>query len=219
MGGAGTFARGQGRALGGPPLGRAGYAGGWSVDSSRAKRSGTTPTLLKAALAYARRGVPVLPCEPGGKRPLTYNGFWDASADPRHVAAWWDRWPDANLGVPTGERSGLLVLDIDPGAGGPESLAALERAHGAFPKTAKTRTGGGGVHIFFVYPATQEVRNSAGKLGPGLDVRGEGGYVIVPPSRTRGVYEWLDRTPLAQPSWLLECLRERSIGSGEERLF
>ena len=177
------------------------------------------PTLLKAALAYACSGVPVFPCEPGGKRPLTYNGFWDASADPRRVAAWWDRWPDANLGVPTGERSGLLVLDIDPGVGGPESLAALERAHGTLPKTARTRTGGGGVHVFFGYPAAEEVRNSAGKLGPGLDVRGEGGYVIVPPSRTRGAYEWLDRTPLAQPSWLLECLRERSIGTGEERLF
>ena len=201
------------------PLDVRDYAGGLSVDSSRAKRSETTPTLLKAALAYARRGVPVFPCEPEGKRPLTYNGFWDASADPRRVAAWWDRWPDANLGVPTGERSGLLVLDIDPGTGGLESLAALERAYGTLPKTAKTRTGCGGVHIFFGYPAAEEVRNSAGKLGPGLDVRGEGGYVIVPPSRTRGVYEWLDRTPLAQPSWLLECLRERSIGPGEERLF
>ena len=178
-----------------------------------------TPTLLKAALAYARRGVPVFPCEPGGKRPLTYNGFWDASADPRRVEIWWGRWPDANLGVPTGERTGLLVLDIDPEAGGPESLAALERAVRPLPKTAKTRTGGGGVHVFFTYPTGEEVRNSAGRLGPGLDVRGEGGYVVVPPSRTWGAYEWLDRTALAQPSWLLQCLRERSVGSGEERLF
>jgi hypothetical protein len=74
------------------------------------------------------------------------------------------------------------------------------------------------MHAFFGYPAEQEVRNSAGKLGPGLDVRGEGGYVVVPPSRTRGAYEWLDRAPLAAPSWLLECLKESS-GAGEERLF
>ena len=161
----------------------------------------------------------MFPCELGGKRPLTYNGFWDASADPRRVGAWWQRWPGANLGVPTGERTGLLVLDIDPEAGGPESLAALERAHGQLPKTARTRTGGGGVHAFFKYPTGEEVRNSAGRLGSGLDVRGEGGYVVVPPSRTGGAYEWLDRTPLAQPSWLLECLREQSIGSGEGRLF
>jgi hypothetical protein len=175
--------------------------------------------LLRAALAYARRGVPVFPCEPGGKRPLTYNGFWDASADPRRVEAWWGRWPDANVGVPTGERSGLLVLDIDPGAGGPESLAALERAHGPLPRTAKVRTGGGGMHVFFRYPAGETVRNSAGRLGPGLDVRGEGGYVVVPPSRTQSAYEWLDRAPLAQPTWLLACLREQPSYSGEERLF
>jgi hypothetical protein len=163
--------------------------------------------------------VPVFPCEPGGKRPLTHNGFWDASVDLRRVEAWWGRWSGANLGIPTGERSGLLVLDIDPAAGGLESLAVLERKHGLLPKSAKARTGGGGTHVFFVYPAREVVRNSAGRLGPGLDVRGEGGYVVVPPSRTRGAYEWLDRAPLAQPAWLLGCLRAASPRSGEERLF
>jgi hypothetical protein len=160
----------------------------------------------------------VFPCEPGGKRPLTYNGFWDASADPRRVESWWSRWPAANLGVPTGERSGLLVLDVDPASGGPESLAALERVHGPLPRTAKARTGGGGMHVFFVYPVGEEVRNSAGKLGPGLDVRGEGGYVVVPPSRTRGDYEWIDRSPLAGASWLIERL-EGASDTGEDRLF
>lgn len=175
--------------------------------------------LLGAALAYARRGVPVFPCEPGGKRPLTYNGFWDASPDPHRVEAWWRRWPDANLGVPTGERSGLLVLDVDPEAGGSESLRALERVYGPLPKTAKARTGGGGMHVFFGYPVGEEVRNSAGRLGPGLDVRGEGGYVVVPPSRTRSAYEWLERAPLAGAMWLLACLREQSSRSDEGRLF
>jgi hypothetical protein len=178
-----------------------------------------TPTLLKAALAYARCGVPVFPCEPGGKRPLAYSGFWDASANPSRVEVWWRRWPGANIGIPTGGRSGLLVLDVDLGSGGPASLAALERTHGRLPKTVRTRTGGGGMHVFFGYPAGEEVRNSAGKLGPGLDVRGEGGYVVVPPSRTRSAYEWLDRGPLARPSWLLECLRKRASRTGEERLF
>src|SRR3712207_7566457 len=81
-----------------------------------------SPRLLRAALAYARRGIPVFPCEPGGKAPLTYSGFWDATTDARRIKTWWDRWPHANVGVPTGERSGLLILDIDPRAGGPESL-------------------------------------------------------------------------------------------------
>jgi hypothetical protein len=175
--------------------------------------------LLGAALAYARRGIPVFPCEPGGKAPLTYNGFWDASTDPRRITAWWSRWPAANVGVPTGERSGLLVLDVDPRDGGAEGLAALERAGGPLPETAKSRTGGGGTHVFFAYPAGEVVRSSAGKLGPGLDVRGEGGYVVVPPSRTQGAYVWLDRSPLADPAWLLGRLRGQTSRSGEGTLF
>ncbi len=172
-------------------------------------RGETPPALMaKAALAYARRGIPVFPCEPAGKRPLTYNGFWDAAADAPRLSAWWGRWPDANIGVPTGERSGLLVLDVDSDAGGPDSLVLLERLYGPLPRTAEARTGSGGVHIFFKYPAGETVRNSAGKLGPGLDVRGEGGYVVVPPSRTQGTYEWLDKAPLAEAAWLLRCLRE-----------
>src|SRR3712207_2891462 len=142
---------------------------------------GTSPALVaRAALAYSRRGIPVFPCEPGGKRPLTYNGFWDATTDAPRLSAWWRRWPDANVGVPTGEQSGLLVLDVDSDAGGPDGLALLERLYGPLPRTAKARTGGGGLHVFFRYPAGELVRNSAGKLGPGLDVRGEGGYVVVP---------------------------------------
>jgi Bifunctional DNA primase/polymerase, N-terminal len=177
------------------------------------KRHGSAPILLKAALSYARRGIPVFPCEPGGKRPLTYNGFWDATMDARHIKAWWGRWPAANVGVPTGEKSGLLVLDIDQRGGGPESLALLERKNGPLPKTARSRTGGGGMHVFFRYPVGEEVRNSAGWLGPGLDVRGEGGYVVVPPSRTQSAYEWIDRLPLAEAAWLLECLSEYDEGT------
>jgi len=128
--------------------------------------------LLKAALAYAHRGIPVFPCEPGGKAPLTYNGFWDATTDARRIEVWWDRWPYANVGVPTGERSGLLVLDVDPRGGGPESLAALERTGCPLPQTARARTGGGGVHVFFRYPVGETVSNSAGRLGPGLPACG-----------------------------------------------
>ena len=179
---------------------------------------GTPPALVaRAALGYSRRGIPVFPCEPGGKRPLTYNGFWDATTDAPRLSAWWRRWPDANVGVPTGEQSGLLVLDVDPGAGGPDSLALLESLYGPLPQTAKARTGGGGIHYFFRYPADETVRNSAGKLGPGLDVRGEGGYVVVPPSRTQNAYEWLDKAPLAEAAWLLQCLREHGQHSSASR--
>lgn len=172
--------------------------------------------LRGAALAYARRGAPVFPCEEGGKRPLTPNGFWDATTETRRIGSWWDRWPAANVGIPTGRRSGLLVLDADPRNGGLESLALLERENGPIPGTARARTGGGGLHVFFAYPAGETVRNSVEILGAGLDVRGEGGYVVVPPSRTLGVYEWIDRSPPAGPDWLLARLRERA---GGETLF
>ena len=107
----------------------------------------------------------------------------------------------------------MLVLDIDPSDGGLQSLAALERESGPLPGTARSRTGGGGVHVFFRYPPGKDVRNSAGWLGPGLDVRGEGGYVVVPPSRTQGVYEWIDRSHPIQAAWLLERLSEYNEGT------
>jgi hypothetical protein len=73
-------------------------------------RHGSAPMLPKAALAYARRGVPVFPCEPGAKRPLTRNGHWDATTDSGVIERWWKRWPSANVGVPTGKKSGVVVL-------------------------------------------------------------------------------------------------------------
>src|ERR671917_2985291 len=97
----------------------------------------SAPTLLKAALAYAGRGVPVFPCERGAKRPLTRNGHWDATTDPRVIERWWERWPSANVGVPTGKKSGLVVLDVDLHAGGPESLAKLEGTSVPVSKTVR----------------------------------------------------------------------------------
>ena len=176
----------------------------------------TIPPTLGAALAYARRGVPVFPCEARGKRPLTASGFRDAATDPGRIEAWWRRWPGANVGVPTGPRSGLLVLDVDPREGGDESLEALERRRGAAPRTTRARTGGGGSHLYFRYPAGPAVANSAGFLGSGLDVRGEGGYVVAPPSRTTGPYEWIDRSSPAEAGWLLARLEEREKAVAEE---
>jgi len=164
--------------------------------------------LLRAALEYAARGWPVFPCKPGGKEPLTSRGHIDASTDPRRITAWWNRWPHANIGVPTGERSGLLVLDVDHPAG----LDALEAEHGGLTATRTHATGNGGMHHLYRYPGggEREIRNSAGKLAPGLDVRGEGGYVIAPPSATRRPYELLDDLPPVDlPEWLLEALMHK----------
>ena len=122
-------------------------------------------------------------CKPG-KHPLIPNGHVGATTDLGQIRLWWSRWPDANIGIPAGERSGLLILDVDVDHHGFASLNALEEEHGQFPKTLTVRTGGGGIHIYLKYPPGCEIRNSVGRVGLGLDVRGEGGYTIAPPSRT-----------------------------------
>ncbi len=148
----------------------------------------------------------MLPLRPGGKLPLTAHGCLDATRDAGMVRAWWGRWPTANVGLATGQ--GLLVVDVDPRHGGTEALVALPE----LPATREALTGGGGRHLFF----RGEARCSAGLLGPGLDIRGAGGYVVAPPSihPTGARYRWHPdrglRHPVADaPAWLLDLLRPR----------
>jgi hypothetical protein len=140
---------------------------------------------LDQALEYAGRGWPVFPCRWDGgprlrKTPLTRNGFKDASRNPKAVQQWWNRWPVALIGLPTGNVSGLVVLDVDvkrPDANGFDSLEDL--GHSILPQTPMAHTESGGLHIYFLCH-DQDIRNSAGRIAPGLDVRANGGYVIVP---------------------------------------
>jgi Bifunctional DNA primase/polymerase, N-terminal/Primase C terminal 1 (PriCT-1) len=164
--------------------------------------------LADMAVRYAERGLPVFPVR--GKLPLTEHGFKDASTDVDTIRGWYERWPDANVAIPTGPASGLVVLDVDPRHDGGKSLAALEEKHGPLPLTLEVRTGGGGRHLFFALGNEQNVRNSAGKLGPGLDVRGDGGYIVAPPSihpETKQPYVWTNKIKPAQtPAWLIREL-------------
>jgi hypothetical protein len=124
---------------------------------------------------------------------MTDEGFRDATTDPEVIRAWWTRHPTANIGMATGSGSGLLVIDVDLDKGGFESLAALIHRYKEWPDTPTVRTGGGGIHFYFRFPEDAEIRNDVGrKLGPGIDVRGEGGYVLLPPSvhAKRRAYEW-----------------------------
>ena len=165
------------------------------------------PSILDHAIDYARDlGWPVFPCDPKTKRPLTENGFKDASTDPEQISAWWHRHPNAMIGIPTGSASHVVVLDVDVdpdrGIDGRQSLDGLE-----LPPTMAVRTPRGGIHYYFDWPDGTEIRNSAGQIGPGLDVRGEGGYVIVPPSINAAGkgYEWATgEGPVAVPNWFLE---------------
>lgn len=163
---------------------------------------------LDAALHYVQNGWPVFPCCTD-KKPLVQGGFKSATTDQAQVHAWWKKWPMASIGCATGGILGAFVLDVDL-PDGPDSLAALEDEHGPLPPTLEQRTGGGGRHLFFKRPEGREVRSSAGKLAPGLDVRGEVGYVILPPSGhpSGNKYAWVsNETPIAEaPGWLLDMV-------------
>lgn len=163
--------------------------------------------MLDAALDYAAKGIPVFPVVPRGKNPLTAHGFKNATKDRKTLRAWWERSPAANIGIPTGHVSGVFVLDVD-GEAGKQSLKNLESKFGALPTTLKIITGGGGEHYFFQLPPNLDVSNSAGRLGQGLDIRGNGGYVVAAPSlhasgqRYRKAEGSADK-PAPAPQWLL----------------
>ncbi len=166
--------------------------------------------LLDAALRLASTGRPVFPCTPRGKQPLTPNGLLDATIDRGTIERWWARWPSANVALLTGAQSRVVVLDVD-GDDGAESLRDLEREQGALPSTTSVVTPRGGQHYYFKHSGC-EVRNSAGLLGTGLDIRAEGGYVLAPPSAGANGrrYEADERVPIVpMPAWLLARVTER----------
>ena len=145
-------------------------------------------------------------CGSPAKHPRTARGLTDASCDLDQIRRWWGLWPAAGVAIVTGAESGLVVLDVDPRHGGDTALQGIESSQGA-TATLQARTGGGGRHLLFAHPGGR-VPNSAGRLGSGLDVRGDGGYVVAAPSRhvSGGAYEWIDPgVPVAPaPAWLLE---------------
>jgi hypothetical protein len=180
---------------------------------------------LDVALNYARRGWHVLPlhtydalfgcscgshCDSPGKHPLTLHGLEDATTDERDIRFWYARWRGCNIGIRTGAQSGLVVLDVDPRHEGTDSLAELEKKHGPLPVTVEVITGSGGRHFYFSHPGGR-VENSAGRFGRGIDIRGDGGFVVAVPSRHESGrrYAWElsshpDEVPLASaPDWLI----------------
>jgi hypothetical protein len=169
---------------------------------------------LDLALKYSRLGWQTFQLKARDKVPAVK---WAdvATVEENQLLGWWEFNPAANLGIATGKRSGIVVLDIDKDKGGYDSLVELQDKYGRLPLTPVSKTGSGGEHIFFVYPEHADIRNSAGKLGAGLDVRGNGGYVVAPPSiHPNGtIYEWVvlpSQTPLAEmPEWLIDLLHEK----------
>jgi hypothetical protein len=185
--------------------------------------------MRQAAIWYARFGWPVFPCHTPrfngdnllgcscgvrdcksvGKHPRVRNGVKEASADVAQVNRWWLQWPNANIGLRTGtEGCGAVVLDVDPRHGGEASLASL----GELPRGPEVFTGSGGAHLFFqAFPISLR----AGFL-PGLDVRGDNGYVIAAPSLHASgkryswqANAWPHRVPLPEaPPWLRSMMQK-----------
>lgn len=153
-------------------------------------------------------------CQSIGKHPRTRNGLKEATTNIQVITKWWTRWPDANIAVATGEASGVVALDVDPRHGGDESLRRLIAKHKPLPDTVESITGGGGQHILFKYPGLQ-IKNRA-NIVPGVDIRGDGGYIAVAPSlhACGKRYEWeLSSRPLEVPlsdipEWLLQMIVE-----------
>lgn len=162
---------------------------------------------LEDALRYAARGWPVFPCQwqgPRRKSPLTRNGLTDATTDLAAIEAWWRKDPLALIGVPTGKPIGCVVLDIDR-KNGVDGLATYGKLDcPILPPVPTARTSSGGFHLYFERPS-EGLRNTNGSrgrgIGPGLDWRGDGGYVILPSARSG--YRW--------DHWTFENTRPRPI--------
>lgn len=195
---------------------------------------------LDWALFYASRGWRVFPthwvvdggewgsscscelgpaCDHTGKHPRIRRWQDAATCDAGIVTGWWTEWPVANIALVTGLESGVFAVDVDPRDGGAEAYAKEQGV--LFPGTLTSMTGSGGWHLFYRMPPVlngdEPVRNSASRIAPGIDVRGEGGYVIVPPSRheSGALYVWTDANaePGVAPPELIARTR-RPAGSG-----
>lgn len=191
----------------------------------------TESDLARTAIEYAGRGWSVFPlhspskhgcscgrtdCSSPAKHPRTAHGLKDASRDPETIREWWTRWPDANIGIATGQPSGIFVVDLD-GEAGRASVAELELQGLTFPPTLSVTTGraDGGTHLYYRMPSGVDIHNDqSGRIGPHIDVRGTGGYVVAAGSTHASgkMYRFVD--PLAAiadaPGWVIERLAARS---------
>lgn len=183
---------------------------------------------IDAALVYARRGWEVFPCHTPahalgsctccradcsspGKHPRIKGGLNEASRDEAVIRRWWGSWPSANVAIRTGRASGLVVIDVDPDHGGDDTLQHVIDDRGPLPACRTVRTGSGGRHFYFAHPGFDVPNDTGRRLGPGIDIRGDGGYVIAPPSMhvSGGKYAVAAHGGLIvpPPGWLAELLK------------
>jgi Bifunctional DNA primase/polymerase, N-terminal/AAA domain len=179
--------------------------------------------ILQAALSYAERGWCVFPCHPATKRPVVEHGLHAATRDEQTIREWWTQWPGAMIGCRTGPESGVwaLDLDLDSSRNGISNFSDLCTDKEPIPETLATQTPRGGRHLFFAW--TDGIKNSTGKLAHGVDVRGAGGYCILPPSmrsdgrRYERLFDIYPDLPAA-PKWLLELVVDKTAPAPDATL-
>ena len=162
---------------------------------------------LRAAEALAASNIPTFPCA-ANKQPLTAHGFKDATCRAQQIRAWWSRWPDALVAVPTGAPSGVVIIDGDliPGVDGRALLRQWTR-EGRLPPTRTHETRRGGVHLLVRDDPTQPLRCSASKLARAIDTRATGGYAIWWPAHGGRVLRDMPLSVLPLvPRWVIEAL-------------
>lgn len=169
-----------------------------------------------AALEYAEMGFPVFPCMPGTKVPLTETGFLAATTDESVIERWWSEHPAANIAMAT---EGLIVIDIDPLESGRNPWPGDPNRTLDLSSAPMSLTPRGGCHYLFRQPEGRHYRNTASSIAPKVDTRANGGYIVLPPSRTHdGTYRWSETLELESgpkalpvpPGWLLAMLRDES---------
>jgi len=159
---------------------------------------------------------------PNGKQPLVaWRDYQRKRATPDEVRAWYKRWPNANVGIVTGQISNLVVIDVDPAHHGEDSLSGLVARFGALPLTVTANSGGGGRHLYFSAPADPVPVRSRVGVAPGIDVRAEGGMVVAPPSKhpSGGRYHWITDAsapdiPAPLPRWLIRLVQSSRPQAG-----
>lgn len=170
---------------------------------------------METVLQVAELGFKIIPVQQRNKIPLVKNWPKAATNDPATIKQWASSYPNCNWGIATGKRSGIFVVDIDPKNGGDKTWRNLVKQHGE-PLTVTVLTGSKGLHFYFKLPQDFDVGSTAGALGQGIDTRGEGGQVIIPPSihANGNQYQWVEgRSPMdvkvaTAPDWILTALRE-----------
>ncbi len=172
---------------------------------------------LDAAFELVGYGFKVFPLFPGEKTPAISTkkggqGCLDATDDEEIIAGWNRKYPRANIGVHCGEASGVVVIDLDPRNGSNETIAKLASERRTFLPTAMAKTASGGSHLYYAYEGS--LKNSKSALGPGIDIKTNGGYVVAPPSRLSkgGGYVWINKPcggfpPV--PHWVVQALRPK----------